>query len=102
MKRESLLHYSKIPYTKLVERSPRRRECRLLSSKVYAITAVILSLVLTILLLHESKLQHPQEVAKPIPAIPENFRTVGLVFYGRRSRVEILDCYLKVFEEVGM
>jgi len=31
-----------------------------------------------------------------IPQIPKNFKTVGLVFYGRKSRVEILDCYLKV------
>ena len=31
-----------------------------------------------------------------VPEIPENFQTVGVVFYGRRSRVEILDCYLKV------
>lgn len=31
-----------------------------------------------------------------IPEIPKSFQTVGVVFYGRRSRVEILDCYLKV------
>ena len=31
-----------------------------------------------------------------VPSIPFKFRTVGLIFYGRRSRVEILDCYLKV------
>ena len=31
-----------------------------------------------------------------IPHIPQNFKTVGLVFFGRKSRVEILDCYLKV------
>ena len=31
-----------------------------------------------------------------VPEIPEEFQTVGVVFYGRRSRVEILDCYLKV------
>ena len=31
-----------------------------------------------------------------IPTIPSTFKTVGLIFYGRRSRVEILDCYLKV------
>jgi len=31
-----------------------------------------------------------------IPHIPQKFKTVGLVFFGRKSRVEILDCYLKV------
>jgi hypothetical protein len=31
-----------------------------------------------------------------IPHIPQNFKIVGLVFFGRKSRVEILDCYLKV------
>lgn len=31
-----------------------------------------------------------------IPHIPQIFKTVGLVFFGRKSRVEILDCYLKV------
>lgn len=31
-----------------------------------------------------------------VPEIPKTFQTVGVVFYGRRSRVEILDCYLKV------
>ena len=31
-----------------------------------------------------------------VPEIPKSFQTVGVVFYGRRSRVEILDCYLKV------
>ena len=31
-----------------------------------------------------------------VPEIPTTFQTVGVVFYGRRSRVEILDCYLKV------
>lgn len=31
-----------------------------------------------------------------IPQIPPKFKTVALVFFGRKSRVEILDCYLKV------
>ncbi|KAI9738198.1 MAG: hypothetical protein M1834_008696 [Cirrosporium novae-zelandiae] len=26
---------------------------------------------------------------------PEGFKVVGLIFYGRRDRVEVLDCYLK-------
>src|SRR5579871_5265296 len=28
--------------------------------------------------------------------VPDNVKIVGLVFYGRREFVEILDCYLKV------
>ena len=31
-----------------------------------------------------------------LPQMPGKFKTVGMVFYGRKSRVEILDCYLKV------
>ena len=31
-----------------------------------------------------------------VPELPQDFKVVGLVFFGRRSRVEILDCYLKV------
>ena len=31
-----------------------------------------------------------------IPHIPQRFKIVGMVFYGRKDRVEILDCYLKV------
>ena len=31
-----------------------------------------------------------------VPDIPSAFKTIGLIFYGRRSRVEILNCYLKV------
>lgn len=30
------------------------------------------------------------------PKIPEKFEVIAVVFYGRRTRVEILDCYLKV------
>ena len=30
------------------------------------------------------------------PEIPKTFETIAVVFYGRKSRVEILDCYLKV------
>ena len=30
------------------------------------------------------------------PKIPETFETIAVVFYGRKDRVEILDCYLKV------
>lgn len=37
-----------------------------------------------------------------VPEISSDFETVGVVFYGRRSRVEILDCYLKVFRNRDM
>lgn len=30
------------------------------------------------------------------PEIPKTFETIAVVFFGRRTRVEILDCYLKV------
>ena len=99
MQRNSLLHYSKIPSLSPRERSSPRGARRFLAFKVYTAIVVILALLLTTILLHEHRLDHPRAPTKPIPVIPENFHTVGLVFYGRRSRVEILDCYLKVFGE---
>lgn len=91
-----LPRYANIPYTPLAEHSnPRQRFWK----HVYKITSVLLvvaAVIATICLLHNPKLEHLQQPSAPIPVIPDKFRVVGLVFYGRRSRVEILDCYLKV------
>ncbi|KAL8789439.1 MAG: hypothetical protein Q9213_001196, partial [Squamulea squamosa] len=62
--------------------------------KVLAAIAVV-AFVITVSCLYNAPLDHLQQPGGPIPPIPKHFRTVGLVFYGRRSRVEILDCYLK-------
>ena len=41
-----------------------------------------------------SAVRGPDDIV--LPQMPSKFKTVGMVFYGRKSRVEILDCYLKV------
>ena len=42
---------------------------------------------------HEKKLQHWGNIEV---YVPEDVKVVGLVFYGRREFVKVLDCYLKV------
>lgn len=103
-----LPRYAHIPYTPLAAEqqhqqrpnpSPRQRFFRKLGG--YKISAVVLLAVAVIIttavcLLRDPKLEHLRQPGAPVPVIPKDFRVVGLVFYGRRSRVEILDCYLKV------
>ncbi|KAL8681910.1 MAG: hypothetical protein Q9186_001996 [Xanthomendoza sp. 1 TL-2023] len=62
---------------------------------ILASIAIIAIAITAICILHNPRLSHLQQPSAPIPIIPKDFRTVGLVFYGRRSRVEILNCYLK-------
>ncbi|KAI4201765.1 MAG: hypothetical protein LQ346_002076 [Caloplaca aetnensis] len=102
-----LPRYAHIPYTPLAAEqqhqqrpnpSPRQRFFRKLGG--YKISAVVLLAVAVIIttavcLLRDPKLEHLRQPGAPVPVIPKDFRVVGLVFYGRRSRVEILDCYLK-------
>ncbi|KAI4201563.1 MAG: hypothetical protein LQ350_003178 [Teloschistes chrysophthalmus] len=90
--------YANIPYTPLTDLSPppplRRRRIsisKLLLSSVLALISIIL---LATFIFHHPNLPRLQQPS-PIPAIPHDFRVVGLVFYGRRSRVEILHCYLQ-------
>ncbi|KAL8766846.1 MAG: hypothetical protein Q9209_006504 [Squamulea sp. 1 TL-2023] len=73
--------------------TPRQRFVRA-AWKILAAIAIVAAVV-TVSCLYNPPLNHLQQPSGPIPAIPEQFRTVGLVFYGRRSRVEILNCYLK-------
>ena len=95
-----LPQYSNIPYTPLRDLSPHRnlssRPLSVLIFKILAVIAAILGLVFVTRPLYAPRLGHSRDPVGPIPAIPTEFRTVGLVFYGRRSRVEVLDCYLKV------
>ncbi|KAL8699556.1 MAG: hypothetical protein Q9201_005939 [Fulgogasparrea decipioides] len=87
--------YSNIPYTPLADQSgPRRRNYWSLLFKTFFVIAAIALIILTLRLPYYPKLDHLQQPAS-IPVIPKDFRTVGLIFYGRRSRVEILKCYLK-------
>ena len=95
-----LPRYSNISYTALRDSSPHRRltsrPWMVFILKVLVGIAVILGLAFAIRLFYGPKLDHPRQAVGPIPTIPRDFRAVGLVFYGRRSRVEILNCYLKV------
>ncbi|KAL8910631.1 MAG: hypothetical protein Q9171_004086 [Xanthocarpia ochracea] len=74
--------------------SPRQR-CLKGTLKILAAIAIIAAIITAICLLRNRPIDHLQQPVATIPVIPKHFRTVGLVFYGRRSRVEILQCYLK-------
>ncbi|KAL8730895.1 MAG: hypothetical protein Q9181_004511 [Wetmoreana brouardii] len=87
--------YSNIPYTPLADQSgPRRRSYWSLLFKSFVVVAAIALITVALRPLYNPKLDHLQQPTS-IPVISKDFRTVGLVFYGRRSRVEILNCYLK-------
>lgn len=95
--RQRLLpRYSNIPYMPLADQPTPRQRFINWTVKSLAIVTIIAIIITTICLLHNPRLPHLQQPTTPIPVFPERFQTVGLVFYGRRSRVEILDCYLKV------
>ena len=110
--------FHKVRYTPLGENPLRRRLNRVLLLKCAALATIIL--LLLALAAHFSGLnptlstssnEEPPPPPEPeegmlgfargpriaVPEIPKEFQTVGVVFYGRRSRVEILDCYLKVW-----
>lgn len=102
--------WSEVRYTRLGEKpwSNRRTWVSMLKYAGLVLSAALV--VLTALHIPGVKripLPHKEPEAEPllgdlrgpdisISQIPENFKTVGIVFFGRRSRVEILDCYLKV------
>lgn len=110
--------FHKVRYTPLGERSLCRRPRGVLLLKYAALA--FLTLLLLVLVVYFSGvnriLSAPEREEPPppppepeegmlgfargprilVPEIPKEFQTVGVVFYGRRSRVEILDCYLKV------
>ncbi|KAI4168781.1 MAG: hypothetical protein LQ348_007435 [Seirophora lacunosa] len=98
-KRKLLPQYSNIPYTPLApqEQHPPSRRRRLLYQlfKFLALLLLTAAIITTSCLLYTPKLSPLEQLSAPIPVMPRDFRIVGLVFYGRRSRVEILDCYLK-------
>ncbi|KAL9575914.1 MAG: hypothetical protein Q9212_007567 [Teloschistes hypoglaucus] len=90
--------YANIPYTPLTDLSPppplRRRRIsvsKLLFSSILTLIAITL---LATFIFHHPNLPRLQQPSL-IPVIPQDFRVVGLVFYGRRSRVSILHCYLQ-------
>jgi hypothetical protein len=70
-------------------------------------TLILISVVIFIFLIttgtytgHVSKLSlssKPKQPAQVYGKYPEKQKIIGLVFYGRREFVEILDCYLMVY-----
>ncbi|KAI9672502.1 MAG: hypothetical protein M1817_003268 [Caeruleum heppii] len=73
---------------------PRRRALHLLVRFIELLVFAALGAGLVYYFLHTR--HTPLPVSKvTVPPLPHSFRTVGLVFYGRRDRVSILDCYLK-------
>ena len=88
--------YANIPYTPLADHSVYHRRWSWASKLLLALVVIIVAALLSVWLLHNPRLGHPE---RPdfVLVIPEQFPVVALVFYGRRSMVEILHHYLKVF-----
>ncbi|KAL9043907.1 MAG: hypothetical protein Q9214_002920 [Letrouitia sp. 1 TL-2023] len=90
-----LPRYSNVVYTSLNEQPAKRRRYIFLLLKILVVLGLIAIAIAFSLSLHVPRLGPPKQLIAEIPTLPKEFRTVGLVFYGRRSRVEVLDCYLK-------
>ncbi len=106
--------YPNVQYALLTENLRPWRRALIITSKSLAVAFLFAVLSVTTVHLYLTRSQQSLEPAtlnaEPgeaslglvrgpkivVPEIPSTFRTVGLTFYGRRSRVEILDCYLKV------
>ena len=109
-----LSRYPNVNYTLLTEALRPRRRFLIVLFRLLAVTSLVGVLSVTTFYLYQIRSGRRFEPAtlnaKPgeaslglvrgpkiaVPEIPLSFKTVGLIFYGRRSRVEILDCYLKV------
>ena len=89
-----LLPYHNVRYTLLQDNRASRRRIFGLVCKVLAVTTFT-TIILTLgFVLYKPTLGPPRQIL--IPTIPQKFPVKALVFYGRRSRVSILDCYLRV------
>ena len=96
-----LSYFQEARYT-LLRDDPRLRRLRylnLLKWACAAILVIVLSVIVTLHFLdpHRVRLgatRMPDVAVSEMPT--DNFQTVAVVFYGRRDRVAILDCYLKV------
>jgi len=98
--------FQHVRYTPLTEKPWRRRPSYVIIIKWLSLATLFIAILL-IVGIHFSGLRRTlptprllgvaREPEIFIPALPKDFQTVGVVFYGRRSSVEILDCYLRVF-----
>jgi hypothetical protein len=91
-----LSRYHNVHYTSLIENTSSRRRAFVFISKLLGFALFITVITVCSFLLYKPTLGPHRGPEISVPHIPKDFRTVGLVFYGRRSRVSILDCYLKV------
>ena len=95
-KQRLLPRYSNIPYMPLAGQPTPRQRFLKGTLKVFIIIALIVVGITTFCLLYNPPLHKLRGPLAAVPVIPEKFPVVGLVFYGRRSRVEVLQCYLLV------
>src|SRR5438034_4441785 len=80
----------------LLRRRPKLYKYLLL---VFGAGFLLLVIIPIVHLARFSELKFPYSLnplRKPSEETPSEFRVIGLVFFGRRDRVSILDCYLKV------
>ena len=91
-----LSKYRNVHYTSLAENTSSRRRAFVFVSRLLAFALFITAVTIFSILSYKPTLGPQRGAEISVPNIPEDFRTVGLVFYGRRSRVSILDCYLRV------
>ena len=89
-----VLPYHDVSYTLLQESRLTRRRIVALVCKAVALVSFIITFLALGFLLYKPTLGTPRQVV--VPEIPKAFPVKALVFYGRRSRVSILDCYLRV------
>ena len=92
--------FRKIQYTPLID-DPWTRRIKYVALIRYVGTALLVILLFILVGFHffgpySGHLVVTRGPHIVLPEISKDFQTVAVVFYGRRSRVEILDCYLKV------
>ena len=91
-----LSRYQNVHYTSLIENPSSRRRAFIFISRLLAFALFVTAVTIFSVVFYQPTLEPHRGPDIVVPHIPKDFRTVGLVFYGRRSRVSILDCYLRV------
>ena len=94
-----LPYFDKVYYTPLTNEAQYRRRSfvPLIRCACVVVVAVLLSLIAWLVFRPcKDCLGFTWRPDAALSEVPRAFETVAVVFYGRRSRVEILDCYLKV------
>lgn len=102
--------FQHVKYTPWTEKPWRRRPNYVLLLRCLSVALLGVILLITGIHFHDLKrtLSTPSlsdvaggsEISPP--EVPKDFQTVGVVFYGRRSSVEILECYLRVIQRTQL